>query len=213
MLPPVTSGRTPRARSARGQGAAVRDELIVAAEALLAERGSADAVPVSEIVRRVGVTAPVLYAHFADKDALFVAVHARRMDEFRETLRRAARRGSSPLDSLERRGRAYIRYAVTRSDAYRALFMTPNSLGVNVFEDAATRELTAYDDLLDNIRACMADGSVPERDVEVAGRVAWAQIHGLATMLITMPEIADGIGVSRLVDRMVHAMSAGLAAG
>ena len=121
------------------------------AEQLLAERGSAAAVPVAEIVGRVGVTAPVLYQHFADKDALFVAVHARRMRDFRDTLRRSGSRTASPLAALERRGRAYIRYATTKPDAYMALFMTPTSLGKDVFEDPEALELTAFDDLLANV--------------------------------------------------------------
>jgi AcrR family transcriptional regulator len=188
----------------------VREELVDAAEQLLSERGSAAAVPVAEIVRRVGVTAPVLYAHFADKDALFVAVHARRMDDFRDTLRRAGRRSTSALDALERRGRAYIRYATTKSDAYRALFMTPHSLGSDVFADPAARGLTAFDDLVANVQACVDEGSIPACDPEVKARIVWAQVHGLASLLITMPEIADGVGMTRLVDELTHAISAAL---
>jgi AcrR family transcriptional regulator len=190
----------------------VRDELVDAAESLLSERGSSSAVSVSEIVGRVGVTAPVLYQHFADKEALFVAVHARRMDDFRDTLRRAGRRVDSPLAALDRRGRAYIRYATTKQDAYMALFMTPNSLGMDIFEDPGAREFTAYDDLVANLQACVEAGEIPECDVEVAARVVWAQVHGLASLLITMPEIADGPGRTALVDRLMRSITVSLAA-
>jgi len=200
-------------RSARGEGGKVRDELVDAAETLLAERGTAELVPVAEIVRRVGVTAPVLYQHFADKDALFVAVHARRMNDFRDTLRRSGRRVTSPLEALEKRGRAYIRYATTRSDAYIALFMTPHSLGADVFGDPEALELTAFDDLVANVRACMDAGEVPDGDAELAARVVWAQVHGLASLLITMPEIGRAVGSTALVDRLLDAVTATLLAG
>jgi AcrR family transcriptional regulator len=192
----------------------VRDELVQAAEELLAERGSAEQVPVAEIVRRVGVTAPVLYQHFADKDALFVAVHARRMDDFRDALRRSGRRTTSPLESLERRGRAYIRYATTKPDTYVALFMTPKSLPDEFFDDPSMRALTAFDDLVGNIRACIDTGEIPAADPEVLARVVWAQVHGLASLLITMPEIARTAAErSALVERLVAAITAGLVAG
>ena len=191
----------------------MRDELIDVAEELLAERGAADLVPVAEIVRRVGVTAPVLYQHFADKDALFVAVHARRMNDFRDTLRRAGRRSSSPLEALEKRGRAYIRYATTKSDAYMALFMSPHALAADVFDDPGASNFTAFDDLVTNVRACMDAGEIPDGDAELAARVVWAQVHGLASLLITMPEIADAAGLSTLVDRLLAAVTSSLVAG
>jgi AcrR family transcriptional regulator len=209
----VTSDRPTRARSARGEGGQVREELLAAAEQLLAERGTAAAVPVAEIVGRVGVTAPVLYQHFADKDALFVAVHARRMQDFRDTLRRTGSRTASPLAALERRGRAYIRYATTKPDAYMALFMTPTSLGKDVFDDPEALELTAFDDLVANIQACVDAGEIPPTDVQLAARVVWAQVHGLAALLITMPEVATSVGLDALVDGVTRAITAFLVAG
>lgn len=209
----MTSDRPTRARSARGEGGQVREELLAAAEQLLAERGTAAAVPVAEIVGRVGVTAPVLYQHFADKDALFVAVHVRRMQDFRDTLRRTGSRTASPLAALERRGRAYIRYATTKPDAYMALFMTPTSLGKDVFDDPEALELTAFDDLVANVQACVDAGEIPPTDVQLAARVVWAQVHGLAALLITMPEVATSVGLDALVDGVTRAITAFLVAG
>jgi AcrR family transcriptional regulator len=208
--------RTPppqRQRSARGEGGQVRDELIDAAEALLAERGTADAVSVADIVRRVGVTAPMVYNHFADKDALFVAVHTRQMAEFRRTLQRAGRGATSALAALERRGRAYIRYATTHSDAYGALFMTPHNLPGDPFTAKPEQDLSAFSDLVAGVQACMDEGSIPLGDAQLAARVVWAQMHGLASMLITMPTVTAGIGLQRLVDQMLATVTAGLTLG
>jgi AcrR family transcriptional regulator len=155
----------------------------------------------------------VLYAHFGDKDELFNAVHARRIEDFRSALRRAGRGGTSPLDNLERRGRAYVRCALAKRDAYQALFMTPKAMPQGTFADPEARRLTAYDDLHDNIVACMADGSIPRRDSELAARMVWCQIHGLASLLITMPEVTDGIGQRRLVDAVLAGITASLSSG
>jgi AcrR family transcriptional regulator len=203
----------PRQRSARGEGGQVRDELIDAAEHLLVEHGSADAVSVAEIVRRVGVTAPMLYNHFVDKDALFVAVHTRQMLHFRRYLQRAGRGASTAADALERRGRAYIRYATTHRDAYKALFMSSGALPDDPFTGTPENDLSAYDDLVANVQASMDEGSIPHGDAQLAARVVWAQVHGLASMLITMPKVTAGIGHQRLVDRLIHVVNAGLLCG
>ena len=55
-------------------GAATRAELLRVARALFAERGYAG-VGTEEIVARANVTRGALYHHFADKKALFRAVH------------------------------------------------------------------------------------------------------------------------------------------
>jgi AcrR family transcriptional regulator len=191
----------------------VRHELIDAAEALLTERGSAEAVSVADIVRRVGVTAPMLYSHFADKEALFVAVHTRQMAAFRRYMQRAGRGAPTALAALERRGQAYIRYATGHRDAYGALFLTPHKLLVDPFTAAPEDDLTAFDDLVANVQACMDEGSIPVADAQLAARVVWVQMHGLATMMITMPTVTDGVGQHRLISQLLAAVVAGLSLG
>jgi AcrR family transcriptional regulator len=191
----------------------VRDELIAAAAQLLNERGSADSISVAEIVRRVGVTAPMLYSHFPDKDALFVAVHTERMASFRSYLRNASDGAPSAMDALGRRGLAYVRYARTHPDTYVALFMTRNHGDVDPFDKTPLRNITAFDDLVANVQACMDEGSIPDGDAQLAARVVWVQIHGLAAMLISMPSITDEFGYDRLVAQTMASVDAGLMLG
>lgn len=62
------------------QAAATRTALIGAARELFAEHGYAG-VGTEEVVRRARVTRGALYHHFADKRALFRAVHEQREEE------------------------------------------------------------------------------------------------------------------------------------
>ena len=59
-----------------GRSQATREKLLAVARALFAHRGYAD-VSTEQIVRAAGVTRGALYHHFADKRALFEAVHER----------------------------------------------------------------------------------------------------------------------------------------
>ncbi len=92
--------------------------------------------------------------------------------------------------------------------------MTPSSLSADVFTDPVTRSLTAFDDLVENVREVMGAGSgVPGDDtneVELAARVVWCQVHGLASLLITMPEIVNGVGRQRLIDQCLTAITCGV---
>src|SRR6516225_5196353 len=78
--PPRTSAR---ARNPRGQGERLREALIDAAIELLADLQDVEALSVRAVTARVGVTPTALYLHFADKDALLVAVKARCFEELR----------------------------------------------------------------------------------------------------------------------------------
>jgi AcrR family transcriptional regulator len=199
-----------RRRSPRGQGGRVRNELVAVAERLLEARGSADEITVAEIVGGVGVTPPVLYAHFADKQALFVAVHERRMKSFRDALRRAGGAVADPLLALERRGRAYVRFATKHPDAYRALFMSREANTESSLRSTDPSELTAFDDLVGNIQQCIDHALIPPGDAALLATVVWAQVHGLSALLIAMPEVADDVGVAAITDATLGAVVAGL---
>ena len=73
-MPASTSSRRHRAR--RGQGEALRGEILAAARELLAETGNQEAVSVRAVAERVGITTPSIYLHFKDKDDLLDAVCA-----------------------------------------------------------------------------------------------------------------------------------------
>ena len=60
----------------RGEGEKLRDEILVAVSELLDETNDELAVSIRAIADRVGVTAPSIYRHFADKDEMLSAVCA-----------------------------------------------------------------------------------------------------------------------------------------
>src|SRR5690348_11951499 len=67
-------GARARTRAPKGHGDQLRDEILEAAEALLIETGSSEAVSIRAVADRVGVTPPSIYRHFEDKTELLVEV-------------------------------------------------------------------------------------------------------------------------------------------
>lgn len=192
-----------RRRNPRGQGATLRDELLDAAETLLRERGDESRVSINDVVGAVGVTPPSLYAHFADKAALFVEVHARLMASFGEQLAAATAGIPDPVDRLRTRGRAYLGFARTHPESYRALFMS--SAAAEAGDDLPERIMatTSYADLLANVQACIDSGDidVDPDDADAVSRTIWALVHGIASMAITMPNAWEPYGADAVLDR------------
>jgi AcrR family transcriptional regulator len=83
-------------RPAASDAGDTRAGLLAAARAVFSERGFAGA-GIAEIVARAGVSAPVLYHHFAGKADLYLAVAADVYDEVLTALEEAAGSGDSPF--------------------------------------------------------------------------------------------------------------------
>jgi AcrR family transcriptional regulator len=181
-IAPSTSSR--RHRAARGQGEALRGEILAAARDLLAETGDQDAVSVRAVAERVGVTTPSIYLHFKDKDDLLDAVCAEVFEALGVALAEAAALGGSPLQRLMAQGRAYVRFALDNPEQYRLAFMIsgePRSVD-DVLSDSCFRQL------LDTVQECIDAGIFSaEPGCMRLGLDLWASAHGLASLLMYKP--------------------------
>jgi len=208
-----TSRASQRPRHARGEGALLREELLSAAIALLREKGHEDRVSINAIVSRVGVTPPALYAHFADKDDLFRAVHARGMADFGDFIEARVAKIRSPLQQLRARGLAYLEYAIAHPDSYKSLFMNPCS------PDATDADLpirmlgdTAYVGLLSNVERCQRNGSllIAKKDIDRTARGIWTIVHGVSSIAIALPSGLDPYGAREMMRSVTDAFLAGI---
>ena len=84
-----------RARNPRGEGGRLRADIVAAAHALLDEAGE-DAVTLRAVARRVGISAPSIYAHFADRQAILLAVATDAFAELAASLGDATARYDDP---------------------------------------------------------------------------------------------------------------------
>ena len=83
-----------------------REHVIDAAVQEFGERGY-HAASTASIAKRAGISQPYIYALFADKRELFLAVHDRVTGEIRSAFIEAARGASTPEEALEAMGKAY----------------------------------------------------------------------------------------------------------
>ena len=179
----VTPSAPRRRRSRRGEGQRLRGELIAAASDLLAELGDANQLSMRAVAASVGVTPPSIYRHFADKQALLVAVLEDRWAELQRVLEEAASEVDDPFQSLRRVCLAYLRFAEEHPGHYRVLFSAAAPAGITE-ERAQHPGGPSMMVLVDAVQRCVDTGAevAPGRDAWFLAVQVWLAGHGWADL-------------------------------
>jgi AcrR family transcriptional regulator len=96
-----------------------REQLLSIGRATFAERGY-EAATIEEIAERAGVSKPVVYGHFGDKESLYASVVDREIQTL-SALMVAALQTPNPRTMLTRATEALLSYAEDEPDGFRIL--------------------------------------------------------------------------------------------
>ena len=185
---PTTAVRRPRAR--RGEGAALRDEILAVAERLLLDTGSVEAVSIRAVADAVGVTPPSIYRHFADKNDLIFEVCAGHFIDLDEFLAAASAGIDDPVERLRAMGLAYMRFGLDNPEPYRIMFMTRDEETPEEYKAVVLRDDAAFDQVVRCVQECIDAGRFhPEyTDAYQLTMGFWARVHGLTSLLVAKPQ-------------------------
>jgi AcrR family transcriptional regulator len=196
---------SPRPRSARGTGAQLRQEILEATRELLARTGNADAVSIREVGKLVGVSAPSIYRHFADKDALIDAAVAQVFENVDAAMGAADDPSLSPITRLRAQGLAYVRFALDNPEQYRLAFLGssdgPSAVDL-VLGSGAVKRFTK------TVTEAMDSGVITAGEPLPVVLELWAAAHGIASLLIAKPYLPWG-DVDLITDRVLGAACVG----
>jgi AcrR family transcriptional regulator len=181
-----------------------------AAEELLAEAGSVDAVSIRAIADRVGVTNPAIYMHWDHKDDIFTEVCSTRFAEFSSRVM-AGLGGEGPvLDRLAEVAHAYVGFAEEHPEQYRVLFMQP--VGAPLEDAPPTAGAMAFQMVVGVLEAAVSEGEVRDLDPVATAAALFAAIHGAASLVVDRHEDIPMPEPQRLLDALVEALFHGIAA-
>jgi AcrR family transcriptional regulator len=177
-----------RTNNQRGRGELLREELLEAATALVADQGDARGLSLRAVAAGAGVAATSVYLHFADLDELKVALAQRYFTEFAAARDAAAATVTDPAEALVVRCRSYVRYALDNPGRYRVMFdrdLPPLNSAAGT-QPRPSR--SALDALTETIAACQHAGVAPA-DSSPADLAAllWSGLHGQASLRIDRP--------------------------
>jgi AcrR family transcriptional regulator len=162
---------------------AVREQqLLELAEELFAERGYAGA-SMDELARRAGVTKPVVYELFGNKEGLFGACVDRSIERLSTEIAAAVHAEQEPEARVRAGGLAFIRFAAGNRVAFDLM-----SMGGSFAEKArAVRESQA--ELVRGLMAEMAAEGTDPRELEIAAYAVNAAYEGVAHWMWAHPDV------------------------
>ena len=155
---------------------AERERLIVTAARELAEAEGWEAVTIRRLADRVEYSQPVLYSHFAGKDAIVTAVAVEGFAELAARLRAAREPAPGARQALAAVAAAYVAFAEQRPALYDAMFSRAVDLPFAAPEAPAALH-AGFDELRQVVRSIAAGD-----DEGVLTEVLWSGLHGLATL-------------------------------
>lgn len=179
----------------------LRPALLDAAARLIRADGT-DALTLRALAEAVGVSRTAPYRHFKDKADLLVAVAAEGFERLRATLHAVDAASTTGLDPFEAMGVAYIRFAVENPAHYRLMYGR-EALARREVPTLQTAADAIYDELVALIAARQASGDLRAGTPESLAYVAWATVHGLASLLVDgqMEQPDDIEALARLTTR------------
>jgi AcrR family transcriptional regulator len=197
----------------------------------LAREGGPDAVSLRDVQRRAGVSNSAAYRHYADRDALLVAISdhasaqmAREMEQqmaSAETQVATADPGQDPPEAARRRARArfratgsaYIGFALAEPGLF-AVAMHPGTVAAKEEPGADARGpggLGPYQLLVSCVDELVTTGVLAVERRAFTDVAAWAAVHGLAVLLLDGPLSELGPDEAQLaIDRLLDLVDAGL---
>jgi len=194
-----------RATNRRGQGGALRGEILDAATRLLADASARGAVTLRAIAREAGIAAPSIYRHFPDRDAILDAVVSQTFVELSHACEAAAEGAPAGAGTVEAVCRAYLDFARDHPGPYRVIFArSPADIASppTTYPDG----IAAFELLRRAVAQCDERETSTAREVTRDAQCLLAALHGLATLVPATPGF-PWIGVDTAVHRLVGALA------
>lgn len=184
-----------------------REAIAEAARDILVSEGL-QGVSLRKVAGRLGVTAPALYAHVADKRDLLQGIADQEIDNLLERFRSA--RGTDPVDRVSQQCHAYLDWATDNPDLFRALFLYQPELTNERTGEESPPVVRLFEEISRAVHDARNGGHLGNGDdPQDASLALWASIHGAAVTLLAGPPI-EPHRRSKLCRTVVEAMVAGL---
>ncbi len=158
----------------------LRQRILDGAEALLEAEGLG-ALSLREVARRAGVTHQAPYHHCADRETILAELVTRGFDELARRLARANDRETDRRALVHESGLAYVGFALDHPGLFRIMFR-PEVCDAARFPAAQEAGERAHAELHRMVRRLHGDDASP-----VLASVYWAQVHGLACLMVDGP--------------------------
>jgi AcrR family transcriptional regulator len=162
---------------------AVRAMILDAARDILIREGP-NRFSMRNLAEKIGYSPGTIYLYFESKENLLDRLVDEGFDKLLEVLD-AVHDSADSVQSLTNKLHAYVDFGRRFPTHYHFAFvMRPTGRAVTV----PTKPHASFDVLRKAVRRCIDQGQFRSPDVETTSQVLWATIHGITSLLITLPK-------------------------
>jgi AcrR family transcriptional regulator len=191
-----------RERNRRGEGGKLRADIVAAATSLLERTGSEESVTLRAVAREVGISAPSIYPHFPDREAIVAAIVEEAFGDFNAAIEGATTAAvGGPRGRVRAGCAAYLQFAADRPNQYKLLFGRQYDGGGEI----PPTHLLSFQLLVDGLRDCVNAGISASSDPAGDATAIWIALHGYATLHVGLP-LFPWPDVDTLLDRIVDGL-------
>lgn len=151
-------------------------EALVQAALQGVELGGPEAVNISALAKKLGVSQPAPYRHFVDREALLAAVTAQAFRLFGATLRESIRKPSK-RSKLSRIAQTTLAFGLRRNGIYRLMFASRTLAGAPEGSELRNAAMETFGVVLEAMGG-PAVGFLRERHA----LTFWAAVHGVVML-------------------------------
>lgn len=158
-----------------------RDKILTqACELLIA--GGLDGLSMRELARRLGVTAPALYRHYASKEKVLVDVVGEAIKTFAQYLYKALE-GRTPMERFSLTGMRYVDFALEHPQFYEIIHVSHQLIGLEELpREASAQSCATGQFMVDRVREGVECGMLRKADVNDVAMSIWAHAHGIVSL-------------------------------
>ena len=157
----------------------VRSSILEAAWQLVLQDGW-QALSIRKIAEAIEYSVPVIYDHFANKEAILLELTKQGFQKLNTELIKAKESAGSPEEQIEAMAYAYWRFAFESTAYYQVMY----GLGIPSCETVnQISELSTFSNLiLQPIKELIAAGKHPATDPFLKLHTFWSMLHGLISI-------------------------------
>jgi AcrR family transcriptional regulator len=203
-------GETARPRNARGEGDRLRDEIIDASIKVLAVLAPDEPFSLRAVAREAKIAAPSIYIHFANMNALLLAVLQKLLKEQvairAEAEEKAALAGGGAWERLLARSMAAVAFGLKHPGHYKVLYegrVVPRLNNPRLEEFSRPAQARAVE-LIREIPVAKGARRVCD-DPQRLALLLWCGLHGIISLRINKPTL-PWPDTTELVEQMTRAI-------
>jgi AcrR family transcriptional regulator len=140
-------------------------------------------VSMRKIANKIGYSATSIYLYYGNKDELVHALIDEGVEILHEQLKQADSSGSDPSDRLQKLLLAYIHFGLERPEYYEIMYVLHPEYIKRYPAEKYRKARRNLELIAAAIQDGMEAGTFREADPMLLANLAWAQVHGVVTLL------------------------------